>query len=149
MSDNEIRASEAAIRANAHESTLQSLKELLLLAKIAEAENIEVDEEDLEVEIEAMAERTGESPRRIRSRLDKEGMTEDLTTQILERKVIDRILESSTIEDDVMAAAEPEGGRDPGPFGRGRDRRRPSGRGRGGDGAGRGGDGTDAAARES
>ena len=31
------------------------------------------------------------------------------TTQILERKVIDRILESSTVEDDVTAAAEPEG----------------------------------------
>ena len=75
ISDNQIRASEAAIRANAHESTLRSLKELILLAKIAEAEKIEVDEEDFEIEIESMAERTGESPRRIRSRLEKEGLT--------------------------------------------------------------------------
>ena len=81
-----------------------------------------------------MAERSGESPRRIRSRLEKEGMTEQITTQILERKVIDRILQSSTVEDDVTASAEPEvsvetldhaaggGGRSPG--GRGGDRRR-------------------------
>jgi trigger factor len=108
MSDDEIRASEAAIRANAHESALRSLKELILLAKIAEAEEIEVDEEDFAVEIEAMAERTGESPRRIRSRLEKEGLTQPLTTQILERKVIDHILQSSTVEDDVLASAEPE-----------------------------------------
>ncbi len=35
-------------------------------------------------------------------------MTEDLTTQILERKVLDRILQSSTIVDDVVASDEPE-----------------------------------------
>lgn len=108
VTDNEIRASEAAIRANAHESTLRSLKELLLLSKIAEAEEIEVDEEDFLVEIESMAERTGESPRRIRSRLEKEGLTQQFTTQILERKVIDRILQVSTVEDDVTASAQPD-----------------------------------------
>ena len=108
ITDNEIRASEAAIRANAHESTLRSLKELLLLSQIAEAEEIEVDEEDFAVEIEAMAERSGESPRRIRSRLEKEGLSQQFTTQILERKVIDRILQTSTVEDDVTASAEPE-----------------------------------------
>jgi trigger factor len=108
MTDNEIRAREAEIRANAHESTLQSLKEFLLLAKIAEAESITVETPDLEVELESIAERTGESVRRIRARLEKEGMTDDLTTQILERKVIDRILEFSTIVDDVIATVEPE-----------------------------------------
>jgi trigger factor len=108
ISDDEIRASEAAIRANAHETTLRSLKELILLSKIAEAEEIQVDDEDFAVEIEAMAERTGESPRRIRSRLEKEGATQQLTTQILERKVIDRILQDSTVEDDVAASAEPD-----------------------------------------
>jgi trigger factor len=108
LTDNEIKANEAAIRANAHESTLRSLKELLLLSKVAEGEGIEVDEEDFLVEIESMAERTGESPRRIRSRLEKEGLTQQFTTQILERKVIDRILQSSTVEDDVTASAQPD-----------------------------------------
>jgi trigger factor len=108
ISDNEIRASEAAIRANAHESALRSLKELILLSKIAETEEIEVGDDDFAVEVEAMAERTGESPRRIRSRLEKEGMTQQLATQILERKVIDHILQSATVEDDVTASAEPE-----------------------------------------
>ena len=94
MSDDDIRAHEAQIRANAHETTLRSLKELLLLSKIADVEGIKVDEDDLALEIEAMAARTGESVRRIRSRVEKEGGADSLATQILERKVIDRILES-------------------------------------------------------
>ncbi len=108
IDDNEIRASEAAIRANAHESTLRSLKELLLLSRIAEAEDLEVDADDLEIEIESIAERTGESPRRIRSRLEKEGTLQQYSTQILERKVIDHILQLSHVEDDLTAAATTE-----------------------------------------
>jgi trigger factor len=109
MSDDEIRAREAEIKANAHETTLQSLKEFLLLAKIAEAEQIKPEESDVAVELEAIAERSGESIRRVRARLEKEGMADDLTTQILERKVLDFILTSSRIEDVVVAMDETEG----------------------------------------
>ena len=93
LTDAEIRAREAEIRANAHETTLRSLKEFFLLSKIAEAEGIKVEDEDLEQEIEAIAARTDESPRRVRARIEKEGLAEALATQILERKAIDRILE--------------------------------------------------------
>ncbi len=55
FSDSDIRAREAEIRANAHEMTLRSLKEFFILARIADAEGIKVEEEDLELEIEAMA----------------------------------------------------------------------------------------------
>jgi trigger factor len=108
MSDDNIRAHEAQIRANAHETTLRTLKELLLLSKIADAEGIKVEDEDLVLEIEAMADRTGESVRRIRARVEKEGGADSLATQILERKVIDRITESSAIED-VEVTIDPEG----------------------------------------
>ncbi len=107
MTDNEIRASEAQIRANAHETTMRSLKELLLLSRIADAEKIEVGEDDAALEIEAIAARTDESPRRVRARLEKEGGPDSLLTQILERKVIDRILEETVIED-VQAKIEPQ-----------------------------------------
>jgi len=108
MSDTQIRASEAQIRANAHESTLRSLKEFLLLVKIADAEGIKVEDEDLALEIEAIAERTDESVRRVRARVDKEGGVDALMTQILERRVIDRVLEDVQIED-VVIKTEPEG----------------------------------------
>ena len=99
FTDNEIRAREAEIRANAHEMTLRSLKEFFILAKIAEAEGIKVEDEDLELEIEAMAARTDESVRRVRARVEKEGLADALATQILERKALDHILESVEIED--------------------------------------------------
>lgn len=99
MSEAEIRAREAEIRANAHESTLKSLKEFFLLSKIAEAEAIKVEDSDLEDEILAIARRTDESPRRVRARIEKEGLGEGLASQILERKTIDRILEFTKVED--------------------------------------------------
>lgn len=107
MSDKEIKANEAQIRANAHETTMRSLKELLLLGRIAEAETIEVSEEDAALEIEAIAAHTDESVRRVRARLEKEGGPDSLMTQILERKVVDRILEEATIED-IETTIEPE-----------------------------------------
>jgi trigger factor len=108
MSDDDIRAREAQIRANAHETTMRTLKEVLLLGKIAEVEAITVDEEDLALEIETVAARTGESVRRIRSRVEKEGGADSLANQILEQKVIDRIEAASVIED-VKVEIEPEG----------------------------------------
>ncbi|MGE3820098.1 MAG: trigger factor [Isosphaeraceae bacterium] len=90
----EIRAREAELRANAHDSTLRSLKEFFILAKIAEAESIKVEESDIEVEILAIADRTDESPRRVRARVEKEGLADAIASDLLERKALNRILES-------------------------------------------------------
>jgi trigger factor len=92
LSDSGLRAREAEIRANAHEVTLRSLKEFFLLAKIAEAEEIAVEDGDLEDEIELIAARSDESVRRVRSRIEKEGLADALVAQILERKALDRVL---------------------------------------------------------
>lgn len=99
LSENEIRAREAQIRANAHEATQQSLKEFFILAKIAEAEAITVEESDLDEEIDLIAARADESPRRVRSRIEKEGIADALASQILERKTLDRILEFVKFEE--------------------------------------------------
>ena len=53
----------------------------------------------MEVEIEAIAARTDESPRRVRARVEKEGLADALASQILERKTIDRILEYVKLEE--------------------------------------------------
>ncbi len=98
-SDIEIRAREAELRANAHETTLKSLKEYFVLAKIAEAENITVEPMDMDLEIEMIAARTDESSRRVRSRIEKDGLGEALASQILERKTIDKILEYVKLEE--------------------------------------------------
>src|SRR5690606_28124424 len=96
--ESELRAREAEIRANAHAVTMRNLKEFFLLSKIAEAEGIKVEDDDVAEEIAMIALRSDETPRRVRSRLEKEGQMDNLATQILERKAIDRILEYITVE---------------------------------------------------
>ncbi len=99
LSETDIRAREAQIRANAHESTLRSLKEFFILAKIAEAEGIKVEDEDFDMEIEALAARSDESPRRVRARIEKEGLGDAVASEILERKALDRILDYVKFEE--------------------------------------------------
>ncbi len=104
LSDTDLRAREAELRSNAHATTLRSLQEFFILAKIAEAEKIEVEDEDMEDEIEAIAARSEENPRRVRARVEKEGLGDALASQILERKTIDRILQYVKLVEVPMAA---------------------------------------------
>jgi len=94
--------SEADIRRRATlmlASTERSLKEHFVLQKIAEVEKLDVTERELDFEIEMMAEQTGESPRRVRARLQKEDMMDTLATQVLEAKALALVLESAEYED--------------------------------------------------
>ena len=99
LTESGIRARESEIRANAHETTLRSLKEFFILAKIADAEAIKVEDGDFDDEIEAIALRNGDSVRRVRSRIEKEGMSDAIASDILEKKTLDRILEFVNFEE--------------------------------------------------
>jgi trigger factor len=98
----EIQARENKLRQNAVTSTRQALKEHFILDKIAEKESIEVVPSDIETEIRLMAAQRGESPRRVRARLEKTGMIENLEAQIRERKAVDIILERAKYKDKPM-----------------------------------------------
>jgi len=93
LDDNQIRAREAGLRANARETTLRGLKEFFILEQISEAEEITVGEEDFDEEIESIAARSDESARRVRARIEKDKLADALASQILERKTLDRIFD--------------------------------------------------------
>ncbi|ADV62975.1 trigger factor [Isosphaera pallida ATCC 43644] len=99
LSEAEIKAGFAELKFNAHAATTRSLQEYFILSKIAEQENFEVSEEELEQEIQAIAAASDESPRRVRARLEKEGMLETLATQIIERKALQKLLNGVSFED--------------------------------------------------
>ena len=80
-------------------TTELSLKEHFVLQKIAETEKIDVDEEDIDDEIERIAEQNDESPRRVRARLEKEDSIESLAAELVERKALDLILDTAEYED--------------------------------------------------
>ena len=87
------------MRQQAVSSTRMALKEHFVLDKIAIEENIEVTPAEIDAEITMMAMQRGESPRRVRARLLKSGMAENLDAQIRERKAVDVILERAEFED--------------------------------------------------
>ena len=99
FSEEEIRAHQNTIRQNSLASTERALKEHFILERIADAEDIEIDESDYEAEIQLIASQSNESVRRVRARLEKGGMMDALHNQIIERKVIDLILEAAEFKD--------------------------------------------------
>jgi trigger factor len=99
MSEDEIRGRQRLLQQDTMRSTEQALKEHFVLQKIAEEEKIEVNQEEVEATIEALADRSGETPRRLRARLEKEDMLEPLAIEIIERKVLDLILQNAEYED--------------------------------------------------
>ncbi len=99
FSDEEIRAHQNALRQNSTAATTRALKEHFILERIAEEEQIDADEWDYEEEIRLIAAQSDESPRRVRARLEKSGSMDVLRNQIIERKVIDRILEHARFKE--------------------------------------------------
>jgi trigger factor len=99
ISEDEIRGRLRIMQQDILQSTAQGLKEHFVLQKIAELEKIEIDDDDIEDEIERMARQEGESPRRVRARLEKEDMMEALAAEIIERRALDVILDSAEYEE--------------------------------------------------
>ncbi|MBI1347264.1 trigger factor [bacterium] len=100
----EIRAREASLRQKSVTTTRQALKEHFVLDKIATKESIEATPPDVDSEIYMMALQRGENPRRVRARMMKSGMIDNLEAQIRERKAVDHILKSAVYTDVPMPA---------------------------------------------
>ena len=100
------------------QSTAVALKEHFVLQKIAEVEKIEIEDEDIDAEIERIADQSGESFRKVRARMEKEDLIEALATDLLERKALDLILDNADVRG-LRLSSRRRAGR------RGGDRRRP------------------------
>src|SRR5262249_17352017 len=64
-----------------------------------EGEKIEVDDDEIDLEIERLADLEKESPRRVRAQLEKEDLMETLAAQLIERKALNLILDHAEYED--------------------------------------------------
>src|SRR5262245_51776020 len=108
MTDEEIAGRQRILERDVLKSTAMALKEQFVLHKIAEEEKLEVEEGDIDTEIEMIADRTGETPRRVRARLERDDLMETLAVQLLERKALDLILENAEYEDVAVGQKERE-----------------------------------------
>lgn len=99
MAEEEIQARSRMLQQDVLQSTQLALKEHFVLQKIAEVEKIEVGEEEIDQEIERLAYQSGDSPRRVRARMEREDLMETLATQLIERQALNLILENAEYED--------------------------------------------------
>ena len=99
MSDEQIIGRQRELELDALRSTASALKEHFVLQKIAETEKIEIEDSDIEDEIDRIADRSGESPRKVRARLEREDLIETVATELLERKALDLVLETATYDE--------------------------------------------------
>jgi len=104
--EEEINARVRLLQQDVMLSTALALKEHFVLQKLAEVEKIEVDDDDLNAEIERLADQSGESPRKLRARLEKEDLLDALAAEMIERKALDLILNSAEYEDVPLDQAE-------------------------------------------
>jgi trigger factor len=99
FSEEEIRAHENELRQNSRQATAAALKEHFVLERIAEDEEITDEPDDYDEEIRLIAEQSGETPRRVRARLEKSGGMDALRNQIIERKVVGLILAAASFKE--------------------------------------------------
>jgi len=83
------------LRAAERERARQEVKGSLLLDRIAEEENIGVDEEEINREVEALAVQARQSPEAIRARLTREGVLDRIRDRIRNEKTLDFLYRQS------------------------------------------------------
>jgi trigger factor len=108
MTETEINNRLRMMQQDIVRSTTMALKEHFVLQKIAEDEKLEVDDDDVDAEIERIAARSDESPRKVRARLEREDMLESLATELLESKALDLILDNAEFEEVPLAPSADE-----------------------------------------
>jgi trigger factor len=89
----------ASMRQRQHERAVDDVKAELLIDRIADAEKIEVSEEELDKEIAHLAEHHGgESATALRARLTKQGALDNMKSQLRNNKTIDWLYSNARIE---------------------------------------------------
>lgn len=83
------------LRAGQREQAVQDVKASLLLDKVAEAESIQVSDEELDREIEALALQSKQSVEAVRERLTRDGALDRIRDRIRDEKTLDFLYRQS------------------------------------------------------
>ena len=92
--------SEKELEAEAGKEAVRRLKLSFILEKIAQQENIQANEEDLEKRIEAISQRSAKSKDEVRQYLDKHNLIPQLSAELRDRKTIEFLLREAKIKEE-------------------------------------------------
>ena len=87
-----------SLRRRQRDRAVDDVKAELILDRIATAEKIEATDEDVDKEIAALAERSGESATAIRARLTKQGALDRMRSKLRSDKTIEWLYRTAHIE---------------------------------------------------
>jgi trigger factor len=87
-----------ALRNHQRERAVDDVKAELLIDRIAEAEKIDATDEEVEKEIQALAEHSGESATALRARLTKQGVLDRMKSKLRSDKTIEWLYRNARIE---------------------------------------------------
>lgn len=107
MPREQIEANLEQLRGGAKDEAARELKLFFILQKIANDQNADVDEAELNGRIAMLAAQRGQRPEKMKQQMAKDGSLQNLYIQMREQKAVDKILEQAQIED-VEVPATPE-----------------------------------------
>jgi trigger factor len=84
----------------------------MLLERVAEAENIEVSDEEVEAEIQSMAEGSRQSVEQVRAALTKQGGERSIADRLRNRKALDFLVQHAQVREEEWREEPAEGRRE-------------------------------------
>ncbi len=103
----QIEQNAQRLEAAAAEQAQQDLKLTFILAKLAETEEVTVEDGEVNARIAQIAREQKRRPERLRQELSNEGTLDHLVTAIREEKTIEKVLESAKITKEPAEGAAP------------------------------------------
>jgi len=94
------------LKEGAKDEGARELKLFFILQKIAQQENVDVDESELNGRVAMLAAQKGERPEKLKGEMSKDGSLSNLYIQMREQKAVDKILETAVVEE---VEVKPEG----------------------------------------
>ena len=95
----ELESKQKELDVEARKEAVSRVKSSFILEEIAEQENIQVEQKDLDRRIAEIAQRSGKSEDEIRQYLDRQNLIPGLKAELRERKVIEFLLSEAKVEE--------------------------------------------------
>jgi trigger factor len=95
----QLEANVERLRHGAKDEGIRELKLFFILQKIANDQNVDVDEGELNGRIAMLAAQRGRRPEKVKQEMSKDGSLANLYVQLREQKAVDKILETAQVEE--------------------------------------------------
>lgn len=96
----DVESKEKELEGQAESEAIRRVKFSFILQEIAQRENIQVSEEDLDKRIEAIAQRSGKGKDEIKQYLDREDLIPGLRAELRDKKTVEFLLNQAKVEEE-------------------------------------------------